>query len=302
MKKLLALAVVSALLITACGGPGTTAVNVNGTRITVGDVDALNYRADGAEPLEKRAFANDLTFLIEYRIVLADAAEELGIEATEAEIAAEELVIVEANQTEGESREAMLQRFGRTEAFLNKVAHLSVLHQKVIDHYKPEMTAPTEIEIEEALPRLIEVCASHILFAEADEEKAREVLDDILGGADFAGMAEEHGTDGTAADGGDLGCAPPAQYVAEFRVAVLEAPVGEVMDELVQTEFGWHIVKVTERTVPTTEESIEQLTEEAAFARFQQWRIGQMAAAEVEVSPRFGTWATTPSPGVVPPA
>ncbi len=301
MKKLVALAVVSALTIAACGGPGTAAVNVNGNRITVGDVEALVYQAE-PEPIDKQAFANDLTFLIEYQIVLADAAEQFQIQATEEEIAAEEVVIIDANKNEGESREAMLQRYGRTETFLNKVAHLSVLHQKVIDHYKSEVTAPTEDEIEEALPSVIEVCASHILFTLDNEDEAQEVLDAIIDGADFEDMAEEHGTDDTAARGGDLGCAPPANYVAPFRDATLTAPVGEVLGELVETQFGWHIILVRERTVPTDEEVVKNLIEQGGFARFQQWRIGQMVAADVEVSPRFGTWATTPSPGVVPPA
>jgi foldase protein PrsA len=295
------LAVVSALIIAACGGPGSTAANVNGTKITVGEVEGLIAPTE-TEPISQQAFARDLSFLIEMYVTQSGALDEFGIEVTDAEVAAEETLIVEANSNEGESREQMLQRFSRTESFLNKLARLSVTQQKMIDRYKGDVSDPTETQVDAARSRLTEVCASHILFALDDEETAEEVLQDIIDGADFAEMAEEHGTDGTATRGGDLGCVPPTNYVAPFRDATLEAPVGEVNPELVESEFGWHIILVRERTVPSDDEIKDSLLEEGAFGLFQQWRLAELTGATVTVNRRFGTWATTPQPGVVPPA
>jgi len=64
-------------------------------------------------------------------------------------------------------------------------------------------------------------------------------------GADFAALAEEHGTDGTASRGGDLGCFGRGTMVAPFEEAVVAAPVGIAVGP-VETQFGYHVVLVHE--------------------------------------------------------
>jgi peptidyl-prolyl cis-trans isomerase C len=89
-----------------------------------------------------------------------------------------------------------------------------------------------------------EVRASHILVAE--EAKAAELKAQIDGGADFAALAAEHGTDGTRAQGGDLGWFTREVMVPEFSEAAFAMEVGAVSAP-VQTQFGWHLIKLTER-------------------------------------------------------
>ncbi|MGM0548698.1 MAG: peptidyl-prolyl cis-trans isomerase [Bacillota bacterium] len=87
---------------------------------------------------------------------------------------------------------------------------------------------------------------SHILFD--NEEKAKEVLAEIEAGSDFAEMAKKHSTGPTAEKGGNLG------YISEnergldktFRNAALKLEVGEVTSEPVKTQFGFHLIKVTD--------------------------------------------------------
>lgn len=95
--------------------------------------------------------------------------------------------------------------------------------------------------------------ASHILIRWDDEsaaskraarEKALGILREIRNGADFAAKAREHGTDGTAASGGDLGWMYTGQMVKPFEDAVFKATKTGLLNDLVQTEFGYHIVKV----------------------------------------------------------
>lgn len=95
--------------------------------------------------------------------------------------------------------------------------------------------------------------ASHILIKwdedtpagkRAAREKALGILRDIRNGADFAAQAREHGTDGTAANGGDLGWMYTGQMVKPFENAVFRATKTGLINELVETEFGYHIVKV----------------------------------------------------------
>lgn len=96
--------------------------------------------------------------------------------------------------------------------------------------------------------------ASHILIkwdseSDADKkaakEKARGILKDIKGGADFALKAREHGTDGTAGQGGDLGWFVSGQMVKPFEKAVFGATKPGMLADVVETEFGYHIISVT---------------------------------------------------------
>lgn len=93
-----------------------------------------------------------------------------------------------------------------------------------------------------------EIRARHILVEEeavAEALKAR-----IEAGEDFAALAAEAGTDGTAQRGGDLGFFGPEQMVPGFADAAFAAPLGEVVGP-VETQFGWHLIEVTEeRTQP----------------------------------------------------
>lgn len=96
--------------------------------------------------------------------------------------------------------------------------------------------------------------ASHILIKWDDDtpaakraarEKAQGILREIRNGADFSAKAREHGTDGTASRGGDLGWVYTGQMVKPFENAVFRATRTGLLNDLVETEFGYHIVSVT---------------------------------------------------------
>ena len=97
--------------------------------------------------------------------------------------------------------------------------------------------------------------ASHILIKwdnttdeakKTAKAKARKILGEIKGGADFAAKAREFGTDGTASRGGDLGWFPSGQMVKPFEKAVFDAKKTGVLNDVVETDFGYHIISVTE--------------------------------------------------------
>ncbi|MFC7702704.1 peptidylprolyl isomerase [Plastorhodobacter daqingensis] len=85
--------------------------------------------------------------------------------------------------------------------------------------------------------------AAHILVE--TEEEARALKSEIDGGADFAELAREHSRDGAAQGGGALGWFGPGMMVQPFEDAVTQLEVGEVSDP-VQTQFGWHLVRLNE--------------------------------------------------------
>lgn len=96
--------------------------------------------------------------------------------------------------------------------------------------------------------------ASHILIRWDDDseagkkiakEKARKILAEIKAGASFAAKAREHGTDGTSSQGGDLGYFKTGQMVKPFDQAVFSAKKTGLLNDVVETEFGYHIIEVT---------------------------------------------------------
>lgn len=128
--------------------------------------------------------------------------------------------------------------------------------------------------------------ASHILIRWDDEseaakktakEKARKILAEIKGGASFAAKAREHGTDGTASQGGDLGWFSSGGMVKPFEDAVFGARKTGVLADVVETQFGYHLIDVTgvvdytSYSVATIEFSItpSEETQNAAFLKAQ---------------------------------
>lgn len=96
--------------------------------------------------------------------------------------------------------------------------------------------------------------ASHILIKWDNEtdaakkvakEKARGILKEIKSGADFAVKASQHGTDGTRTRGGDLGWFSTGRMVKPFENAVFSATKPGLLNDVVETDFGYHIIKVT---------------------------------------------------------
>lgn len=90
-----------------------------------------------------------------------------------------------------------------------------------------------------------QVDARHILVE--DEKLANELYEKLKDGADFAELAQEHSTDGSAASGGNLGFFGRGQMVPEFEEKAFSLKVGEI-SEPVKSEFGYHIIETLDKT------------------------------------------------------
>jgi len=104
--------------------------------------------------------------------------------------------------------------------------------------------------------------ASHILVETEDE--AKELVTMLQDGADFAELAMEKSTGPSGPRGGELGWFGKGAMVAPFEEAVLSMEVGAVSAP-VQTQFGWHVIKLNEtrlKDAPSLEEVRGQLAEE----------------------------------------
>lgn len=109
-----------------------------------------------------------------------------------------------------------------------------------------------------------EVRARHILLE--TREDADAVATELKGGADFAELAKSRSKGPSSSKGGDLGFFKRGDMVPEFSEAAFALDVGG-MSEPVQTQFGWHIIKVEERRQgepPSFEQSVDALREATA--------------------------------------
>ena len=85
--------------------------------------------------------------------------------------------------------------------------------------------------------------ASHILVK--DKELAKNLLEQLNNGADFAELAMEHSTCSSAFKGGDLGWFGKGKMVMQFELATKRLKEIGALSKVVQTQFGFHIIKLT---------------------------------------------------------
>jgi peptidyl-prolyl cis-trans isomerase C len=105
------------------------------------------------------------------------------------------------------------------------------------EELKPEYDAQVA-----AMPR--EYHARHILVD--DKETADAVTKELQGGADFAKLAQKRSKDSSSSSGGDLGWFTPDSMVKPFADAVAALKPGEITSAPVQSQFGWHVIKLEE--------------------------------------------------------
>ncbi|MFS1512124.1 peptidylprolyl isomerase [Chengkuizengella sp. SCS-71B] len=156
---------------------------------------------------------------------------------------------------------------------------IDVTDEEIATYYEENLSFYTEEE---------QVKASHILVE--TKEKAESIMQQINDGADFAELAKEHSIDpGSGANGGDLGFFGRDMMVPEFEKAAFNLSVGE-LSEIVQSEFGFHIIKVTDKKeaeTPTLEEKQEEIKEELinveTSEQYQLWIEEVKEGSEIEV-------------------
>lgn len=120
---------------------------------------------------------------------------------------------------------------------------------------------------EESFQQEEQVEARHILVN--DSETADEILEMIEQGEEFGALAMEYSEGPSSVDGGYLGYFGKGTMVAEFEQAAFDLAVGEV-SEPVKTDFGWHIIKVTDKKeagLADFEEVKDQIIENLEFTR-----------------------------------
>ncbi len=139
-----------------------------------------------------------------------------------------------------------------------------------------------------------QICSSHILVQTLPEAEAAKKRIDA--GEKFAAVADELTQDpGGKGKGGDLGCTNPESYVAEFATAIKALKVGAVSDP-VQTQFGFHIITVTDRKTATYDaqkEAVATAMSQIGSQTAQKAVYGRLTAKTVSVDPSLGSLDTS---------
>ncbi len=149
------------------------------------------------------------------------------------------------------------------------------------------------------------VKTSHILIAvpqgateqqdKALKDRAEGLLARAKKGEDFAKLAKENSMDSSASQGGDIGYTPKGQLAPEYEEAAFSLPVGSISG-LVRTQFGYHIIKVTDKKkegIATLDEVRNELTE---FLKNQQVELAvQKLVAELRSKSKVEVYIPLPA-------
>jgi peptidyl-prolyl cis-trans isomerase C len=126
--------------------------------------------------------------------------------------------------------------------------------------------------------------AKHILLEKEDDAKA--MIAQIKGGASFEELAKKNSKDpGSGANGGDLDFAAPGSYVPEFSQAMVKLKKGEMTQEPVKTQFGYHIIMLVdtrEATFPPIDDVKGQLKQRMEQQKLAAYRDEIRAKAKTD--------------------
>lgn len=235
----------------------------------------VEQRAGRQVPPEQRdqVFRGVLNELLSFKLVQAEGRAR-GITVTEQEIDGRIAEIRKQVPTEEAFQQALKTR-QMTVADLRNETRLEILVNKTMEAEVAPKVIVSQADLDayykanpDQFKQPEQLRASHILFpvdssaTEAFKKTTRDQAEAVLkrakAGEDFATLAKQFSKDGSAAQGGDLNFFPRGQMVPAFDQAAFALKPGEISG-LVETQFGFHIIKATEykaeRAVPLTEVS-----------------------------------------------
>jgi peptidyl-prolyl cis-trans isomerase C len=275
MKLLKVLPWATLLLLAACNRTATTAsstptasatpaakpvATVNGTEISR-DMFEFYVRNTAGKP------ASELT---------ADQRSQLLDNLVRGEVVAEEA------QKQG------LDQTGDTRSML-ALSRVQILEQAGAEHYLQDKK-PTDAELQaeykgqvDAMPKT-QYHARHILVA--NQAEAQQIIDQLKHGAKFEDLAKKDSIDpGSKSQGGDLGWFSPANMVKPFADALAALKKGDVTQQPVQTQYGWHVIQLIdtrETPVPPFDQVKDRVTTLVQQKKFRDYEDTLLKTAKVD--------------------
>jgi|SRR5689334_770272 peptidyl-prolyl cis-trans isomerase C len=208
-------------------------------------------------------------------------------------------VIAEEAEKEGLNKD-------KDTAALLELSRLNVLQQALSEKYlkdkkatEQEMRAEYETQVGSSSRQ--EYHAKHILVATSSF--AEKIVKDLEKGAKFEDVAKRESMDSSKDQGGDVGWFTTDRMVKPFADAVVALKPGEFTHTPVQTQYGWHIIKLEETRdlAPPPFDQVKQRLEQVVQAKkFKSYVDGLMKTAKVEK--KLEPPAAAATPATPPPA
>ncbi|MBI2874628.1 MAG: peptidylprolyl isomerase [Firmicutes bacterium] len=248
-----------------------TVATVNGHKISKEELDRkvrwLSFIYPGYDFASQPAQVAE-TMALEY--LLIDEAKRHGLKVGKDELdkAVEELLFTLALQRTGgdeKALESLLYKAGLSVRLAREMLREQELSAKLYEDVTKDVQVTDEDvrkyydENPDFFTEQEQVKARHILVS--SREESEKILSELKNGADFAAIAGEKNSDATKSQGGDLGYFSKGRMVPEFEEAAFKLQPGE-LSGVVQTQFGFHIIKVEDRK-PEVKKSFEESQEDA---------------------------------------
>ncbi len=161
-----------------------------------------------------------------------------------------------------------------------------------LDEFVQKIVAPTELE--QKLSNAYLEATKDPAKKEAVRTQAQTVLDRIKKGESFEKLAKEFGSDSTAESGVDLGGRRIIKKVPEFEAAAFALKKGELAENLVESQFGYHIIKKTDQRVTKDQngDEVEEIkashilfkTDDQDTSKFATYMNQRLLSSEIKVS------------------
>jgi peptidyl-prolyl cis-trans isomerase C len=238
--------------------PATVVAEVEGEAVLLSDLQALLAELPPQyQQMPDEALYDALLQQLTTQALMAQAAEDSGV-ASETEV---------VRALDRARREVL------ADYWLRQALSQSVTEEAIRAEYDAQLGQAEPVE---------EVRARHILLE--TEEEAQAVRQQLEGGADFAELAREKSTGPSGPEGGDLGWFTQDRMVPPFAEAAFAAETGDIAGP-VETQFGWHVLEVTDRREqpkPAFEQVQGQIAQSLAQQTASELMAGLREGAEIE--------------------
>ncbi|WP_419959587.1 foldase protein PrsA [Psychrobacillus sp. BM2] len=272
--KVFALPIALTIALAGCSGEDKTnketVATVNGEEISKEDLTKILMKQYGVEALDvlitNKIFkmeADSAGLTVEEKDIQAELAELIETYGGQEEYEA----VLEANNIEEKALLENISTYQLQTKVMEKVVNIS--DEDLATYFEENKTTYEQTE---------QVEASHILVA--DEATAKEVIIKLNEGSDFAELASEYSTDTSSnTNGGSLGYFGAGEMVKEFEEVAFEMEIDEI-SEPVESEYGFHIIKVTGK----------QDAKEAVYEDIKEEVYDNLL--EIRINEEYSTWLT----------
>ncbi|NMB12279.1 MAG: hypothetical protein GX977_08330 [Firmicutes bacterium] len=246
---------------------------VNGTNISYADFYQAYYSIVQQQEMYGQPITGQMVGQVQYYALDQLVNQALLIQAAEnAKIKVEERLVNERYQViqDNYPSKAMFEEDLKNSGLTPKELKTLLRNNMKIEKLQEGLIEGLQVSDEELRSAYEEVNARHILVRPEGDgedaqknalEQAEQLVQELVGGAEFATVAREHSADtGSKDNGGDLGWFGRGQMVEPFENAAFVAEVGEIVGP-VESQFGYHIIQVMDRKKATGEEFEEAKAE-----------------------------------------